>query len=228
MFYWDKTMLLLIPAIIIAGWAQNKVTSTYRKYKTVRTMNGYTGERIARMMLDQEGLYDIPVVETRGELSDHYDPGRRVVRLSRDVFHGTSIAAAGIAAHEIGHAIQHKEKYTPLVFRTSIAKVVGFANQASVFLFIIGILMSSSNLQNIGIVFFAATVVYQLVTLPVEFNASSRALKTLEGRGILFGDEIKGAKNVLGAAAMTYVAAAVMSISQLIRLIALSNRNNND
>ena len=225
-FYLDSTMLMLIPAIIIAMWAQGKVSSTYRKYRSVRTMNGYTGEQVARMMLDEADLYDIPVVETSGELSDHYDPMRRVVRLSRDVFHGTSVATAGIAAHEIGHAIQHKEHYKPLVLRTSIATGVNFASQMSMILFFLGIFLSIPGLTTIGIIFFSASVIYQLVTLPVEFNASNRALKVLEGRGILFGDEVNGAKKVLGAAAMTYVAAALMSITQLLRLIALSNRRN--
>ena len=225
-FYLDSTMLMLIPAIIIAMWAQGKVSSTYRKYRSVRTMNGYTGEQVARMMLDEAGLYDIPVVETSGELSDHYDPMRRVVRLSRDVFHGTSVASAGIAAHEIGHAIQHKEHYKPLVLRTSIATGVNFASQMSMILFFLGIFLSIPGLTTIGIIFFSASVIYQVVTLPVEFNASNRALKVLEGRGILFGDEVNGAKKVLGAAAMTYVAAALMSITQLLRLIALSNRRN--
>lgn len=225
-FYFDRTMLLLLPAIIIAFWAQSKVSSTYKKYRTVRTMNGYTGENVARMILDSAGLYDVPVVETRGELTDHYDPRSRVVRLSTDIFHGSSIAAAGIAAHEVGHAIQHQEQYKPLVLRTSMATAVNFSSQASIFIFMIGLLFSIPVLINIGIIFFTVAVFYQIITLPVEFNASRRALKILEGRNILYGNEVNGAKNVLSAAAMTYVAAALMSISQLIRLIAISNRNN--
>ena len=225
-FYFDRTMLLLLPAIIIAFWAQSKVSSTYKKYRTVRTMNGYTGENVARMMLDSAGLYDVPVVETRGELTDHYDPRSRVVRLSTDIFHGSSIAAAGIAAHEVGHAIQHQEQYKPLVLRTSMATAVNFSSQASIFIFMIGLLFSIPMLTNIGIIFFTVAVFYQIITLPVEFNASRRALKILESRNILYGNEVNGAKNVLSAAAMTYVAAALMSISQLIRLIAISNRNN--
>ena len=225
-FYFDRTMLLLLPAIIIAFWAQSKVSSTYKKYRTVRTMNGYTGENIARMILDSAGLYDVPVVETRGELTDHYDPRSRVVRLSTDIFHGSSIAAAGIAAHEVGHAIQHQEQYKPLVLRTSMATAVNFSSQASIFIFMIGLLFSIPMLTNIGIIFFTVAVFYQIITLPVEFNASRRALKILESRNILYGNEVNGAKNVLSAAAMTYVAAALMSISQLIRLIAISNRNN--
>lgn len=225
-FYFDRTMLLLLPAIIIAFWAQTKVSSTYKKYRTVRTMNGYTGENVARMMLDSAGLYDVPVVETRGELTDHYDPRSRVVRLSTDIFHGSSIAAAGIAAHEVGHAIQHQEQYKPLVLRTSMAVAVNISSQASIFIFMIGLIFSIPMLTNIGIIFFTVAVFYQIITLPVEFNASRRALKILESRNILYGNEVNGAKNVLSAAAMTYVAAALMSISQLIRLIAISNRNN--
>ena len=225
-FYFDRTMILLLPAIIIAFWAQTKVSSTYKKYRTVRTMNGYTGENVARMMLDSAGLYDVPVVETRGELTDHYDPRSRVVRLSTDIFHGSSIAAAGVAAHEVGHAIQHQEKYNPLVLRTSMAVAVNISSQASIFIFMIGLIFSIPMLTNIGIIFFTVAVFYQIITLPVEFNASRRALKILESRNILYGNEVNGAKNVLSAAAMTYVAAALMSISQLIRLIAISNRNN--
>jgi len=225
-FYFDRTMILLLPAIIIAFWAQSKVSGTYKKYRTVRTMNGYTGENVARMMLDAAGLYDVPVVEIRGELTDHYDPTSRVVRLSSDIYHGASIASAGIAAHEVGHAIQHKEAYKPLVLRTSIATAVNFSSQASIIIFMIGLLFSIPLLTNIGIIFFTVAVIYQLITLPVEFNASRRALNILESRNILYGNEVSGAKSVLSAAAMTYVAAALMSISQLIRLIAISNRNN--
>lgn len=224
--YFDRTMLLLIPALIMSMWAQGKISSTYKKYKDIRTINGYTGEKIARMMLDVAGLYDVPVMESSGELSDHYDPRRRLVKLSREIFYGTSIAAAGVAAHEVGHAIQHQEQYKPLVLRTSVASAVNFSSQISMILFFLGLFLGIPGLTTIGIIFFSAAVIYQIITLPVEFNASKRALLTLESRGILFGDEIKGAKNVLSAAAMTYVAAALMSISQLIRLIVLSNRNN--
>ena len=214
-FYFDRTMILLLPAVIIAFWAQTKVSSTYKKYKSVRTINGYTGENIARMILDSAGLYDVPVVEVRGELTDHYDPVSRQIRLSTEVFHRASIASAGVAAHEVGHAIQHAQAYKPLVLRTSIAKAVNFSSQASIIIFMLGLLFS-----------IPIAVFYQLVTLPVEFNASKRALNILENKNILYGDEIKGAKSVLSAAAMTYVAAALMSILQLIRLIAISNRNN--
>lgn len=225
-FYFDSTMILLIPAMIMAVWAQYKVSSTYNKYKNVSTMNGYTGEQIARMMLDSAGLYNVPVLETRGELTDHYDPRSKVVRLSTNIFHGRSIASAGVAAHEVGHAMQHAEAYKPLVLRTSIATAVNFSSQISIVIFMIGLLFSFPMLTNLGIIFFTIAVFYQLITLPVEFNASRRALKILESKNILYSNEVNGAKNVLSAAAMTYVAAALMSISQLIRLIALSNRNN--
>ncbi len=224
--YFDRTIILLLPAMIIAFWAQSKVSSTYKKYRTVRTMNGYTGEKVARMILDAAGLYNVPVLETSGELTDHYDPRSRVIRLSRDIYYGTSIASAGIAAHEVGHAIQHQEAYKPLVLRTSIARAVNFSSQASILIFMIGLLFSIPFLTNLGIAFFTVAVIYQLITLLVEFNASRRARNILENRNILYGNEINGAKNVLSAAAMTYVAAALMSISQLIRLIAISNRNN--
>ena len=225
-FYYDKTMLILIPAVIIAFWAQSKVSSTYRKYRQQPMAAGYTGEQVARMILDGAGLYNVPVLLTGGELSDHYDPSKRVIKLSRDIFYGNSIAAAGVAAHEVGHAIQHQQSYKPLVLRTSMATAVNFSSQASIFIFMIGLLFSIPVLTNIGIIFFTVAVIYQLITLPVEFNASRRALNILESRNILYGNEVNGAKNVLTAAAMTYVAAALMSISQLIRLIAISNRNN--
>ena len=227
-FYFDRTMILLLPAVIIAFWAQTKVSSTYKKYKSVRTINGYTGENIARMILDSAGLYDVPVVEVRGELTDHYDPVSRQIRLSTEVFHRASIASAGVAAHEVGHAIQHAQAYKPLVLRTSIAKAVNFSSQASIIIFMLGLLFSIPMLTNLGIIFFTVAVFYQLVTLPVEFNASSRALKLLEARGILYDKEVDGSRNVLSAAALTYVAATLMAVLQLVRLIAISNRNSND
>ena len=161
--YFDKTMLLLVPAMIIAFWAQTKVSSTYKRYKNVRIANGYTGENIARMILDAQGLYDIPVVEVRGELTDHYDPVSRQVRLSTEVFHRASIASAGVAAHEVGHAIQHAQNYKPLVLRTSIARAVNFSSQASIIIFMLGLLFSIPALTNIGIIFFSVAVFYQIV-----------------------------------------------------------------
>lgn len=222
MFFYDSTLILLVPAIIISGIAQLKIKSSFSKYSKVNSSNGYTGAKVARMLLDDGGLFDIPVEIVRGKLTDHYDPSKRVMRLSGEVYNGTSVAAIGVAAHETGHALQDKEHYVPLKLRNAIVPAVNFSSNASWLLFLIGIILSISSLINIGIILFSAVVVFQLITLPVEFNASSRALSILESRNILYGDEIKGARSVLNAAAMTYVAAALMAISQLIRLVLLS------
>lgn len=225
-FYFDRTMLILLPALLISFWAQSKINSTYNKYRNVRTLNGYTGEQIARMMLNEAGLSFVNIEMVNTRLGDHYDPTSKVLRLSPEVYGGTSIAAAGIAAHEVGHAIQHKESYKPLILRNSIVPVVNFGSNISWVLFVIGLFMGNSLLVNLGIILFSGVVVFQLVTLPVEFNASSRAINILDKRGILYANEVSSAKKVLGAAAMTYVASALMAISQLLRLIAISKRDN--
>lgn len=224
----DPTYILLVPALIISFWAQTKVNSAFNKYKQVRTMNGYTGEQVARQILNGAGLYDIPIEMVNTRLGDHYDPVNRVLRLSPEVYNGSTIAAAGIAAHEVGHAIQHKESYAPLSFRNSIFPIVNISSNLSWVIFIAGIIMSIRPLISIGIIMFSVVVLFQIITLPVEFNASNRALNILENRGIIYGEELKGAKKVLDAAAMTYVAAAIMSVSQLIRLLAISERKNNE
>ncbi|MBZ9608349.1 zinc metallopeptidase [Clostridium estertheticum] len=222
MLFYDNTMVVLLPAIIISGLAQLKIKSSFSKYSKVNSANGYTGEKVARMLLDDAGLFDIPVEIVGGKLTDHYDPSKRVMRLSKEVYNGTTVAAIGVAAHETGHALQDKEKYAPLKIRNAIVPAVNFSSNASWLLFLIGIILSVPSLVNIGIILFSAVVVFQLITLPVEFNASSRALTILESKSILYGDEIKGAKAVLSAAAMTYVAATLMAVSQLIRLVLLS------
>lgn len=224
MFY-DSSFIILIPALIISFWAQSKIKSTFQKYSRVQTTKGYTGAQVARMLLDANGLFDVPVEIIGGNLSDHYDPSHRVMRLSHDVFYGTSVASIGVAAHETGHAIQHQQNYIPLNLRNAIVPVVNFSSSASWILFFIGIVLKWAGLINLGILLFAAVVVFQLITLPVEFNASKRALRILRDREILYGDEISGAKAVLDAAAMTYIAAALMAISQLLRLILISNRS---
>ena len=224
-FYFDPTYILLIPAMIISFWAQQKINSAYSKYSRVRTMNGYTGQQVAQMILNEAGLYDIRIEQVNSRLGDHYDPKSRVLRLSPEVYSGATIAAAGIAAHEVGHAIQHQQAYKPLVVRNSIVPVVNFSSNISWIIFVAGLLLSIKPLVTLGIILFSAAVVFQLITLPVEFNASNRALSILENRGILYGDEVKGAAKVLDAAAMTYVAATLMAVSQLIRLIAISRRN---
>lgn len=220
--FFDSSFIILIPALIIAAWAQFKVSSTFDKYSRYGNRNGYTGAQVARMLLDSNGLYDIPVELTPGRLTDHYDPSQRVMRLSQEVYYGNSVASIGVAAHETGHAIQHKEHYAPLVVRNSIVPAVNFGSNASWILFMLGLVFRMRGLLSIGILLFTVVVAFQIITLPVEFNASNRALKVLENKGVLYGDELKGAKSVLSAAAMTYVAAALTSISQLIRLIFIS------
>ena len=222
------TYLILIPAILISAWAQFKVSSTFNKYSTVRSINGYTGAQVARILLNDAGLQEVEIQQVPGRLSDHYDPRAKVLRLSSDVYGSTSVASIGVAAHEVGHAIQDKESYSALVFRNAIVPVVNFSSSLSWILFFIGILLSYSTLVTIGIILFSVVVLFQLVTLPVEFNASSRALKLLEARGILYDKEVEGARKVLSAAALTYVAATLMAVLQLVRLIAISNRNSND
>ena len=227
-YYIDPTYLILIPAILISAWAQFKVSSTFNKYSTVRSINGYTGAQVARILLNDAGLQEVEIQQVPGRLSDHYDPRAKVLRLSSDVYGSTSVASIGVAAHEVGHAIQDKESYSALVFRNAIVPVVNFSSSLSWILFFIGILLSYSTLVTIGIILFSVVVLFQLVTLPVEFNASSRALKLLEARGILYDKEVDGAGKVLSAAALTYVAATLMAVLQLVRLIAISNRNSND
>ena len=224
MFFLDSTMILLLPAIIISAWAQFRIKASFSKYSKVNSVNGYTGAQVARMLLDGAGLFDIPVEIVQGKLTDHYDPSKRVMRLSKEVYNGTSVASIGVAAHETGHAMQDKENYVPLRLRNSIVPAVNISSNASWVLFIMGVILSIPSLINIGIVLFSAVVAFQLITLPVEFNASSRALNILESKSILYGDEINGAKSVLNAAAMTYLSAALMAVSQLIRLL-LIGRN---
>ncbi|MGL5149681.1 MAG: zinc metallopeptidase [Clostridium sp.] len=224
-YYFDPTMIIILPAIIISIWAQFKVNGAYNKYSGVRTMNGYTGEQVARMMLDEAGLYNVPIEMVHNKLGDHYDPKSRVLRLSPDVYSGATIASAGIAAHEVGHAIQHANGYKPLEIRNSIVPIVNIGSSLSWILFFAGIVFSITQLTTLGIIFFSGAVLFQLITLPVEFNASKRALVILENRGILYGDEVNGAEKVLSAAAMTYVAAAIMAVANLLRLIAIANRD---
>ncbi|GAA0121498.1 MAG: zinc metallopeptidase [Clostridium argentinense] len=224
-YYYDPTMIILIPALIIAMWAQYNIKSTFNKYSKIYSSMGYTGKDVARIILDSYGLFDIPIEMVRGKLTDHYDPSRRVVRLSQEVYEGTSLSSIGVAAHEIGHAIQHKENYGPIRLRTALVPIANLGSNASWILFFMGIIFSIKPLVTTGIVLFAAVVLFQLVTLPVEFNASNRAIAVLQSKGILVGDEIRGARKVLNAAALTYVAAVITALSQLARLILISRRN---
>lgn len=222
MFYLDPTYLLLIPGILLALWAQSKVQITFNKYSKVASNSGASAATVARNILDYNGLSDVPVEMVAGHLTDHYDPSAKVLRLSESVYHSTSIAAIGIAAHEAGHAIQHQTEYTPLKVRSMLVPIAQIGSNASWFLILLGILMSNPMMARFGVILFSAAVLFQLVTLPVEYNASSRALVVLEGGGYLDRDEVGGAKKVLNAAALTYLAAALISILQLIRLIILT------
>lgn len=222
MFFWDPTMILLIPAVIITAYAQMKVQSTYHKYSQVASKRGMTGADVARYILNQNGLHDIPVERVAGELSDHYDPRSRVVRLSAGVYSSTSLAALGVAAHEVGHAVQHDTGYLPLYIRNTIVPVTQFGSCLAMPLFFIGLFMGSPMLAEVGVILFSAIVFFQIVTLPVEFNASSRALATLSGEGFLDETELKGTRKVLSAAALTYVAAALMAVLELVRLLIIS------
>lgn len=228
MMYYGSDFIILLPALLIAAWAQYKVSSTFEKYSQIRSISGFSGAQAARALLDANGLFDVPVEIIGGRLTDHYDPSKRIMRLSEDVFYGTSVAAIGVAAHETGHAVQHQERYSPLIIRNSIAPVASFSSSASWIIIMLGFFFRFSGLIQIGMLLFTAVVFFQIITLPVEFNASSRALKMLSSRGILYEDEIQGAKNVLSAAAMTYVAAALTAILQLVRLFLLSNSRNRD
>lgn len=230
MFYpmMDWTMIVLLPAILLAVWAQNKVKSTFEQYSRVRSRRGITGREAARAILTSYGLGSMPIKPIAGQLTDHYDPQSRSLSLSEPVYDSTSIAAIGVAAHEVGHAVQHATGYKPLALRNSIVPVVNLTNMASWPLFLMGLIVGNSRLMNIGILLFVGVVVFHLVTLPVELDASRRALKVLSSNGMMDGEEVTGARKVLGAAAMTYVAALVQSVLQLVRLLLLRNSRSRD
>lgn len=224
----DPTFILLIPAMLFAFWAQWKVKSTYEKFAQVPAANGMTGREMARAIMARNGIGDVAIEPVGGVLSDHYDPRSRRVRLSGENFDGNSIAAIAVAAHEVGHVIQHHEGYVPLSLRSNIAPVAGFGSTLAMPLFIVGAFffrgMPFGNvLMDLGILFFSGAVLFQLVTLPVEFDASRRALAQLTESGAVMPQEVAGAKQVLDAAALTYVAAAAMAALQLIRLLVLRN-----
>ncbi|NQT33872.1 zinc metallopeptidase [bacterium] len=221
-FFFDPSMVLLIPAIILAFWAQNKVKSTYRYYKREASNSGLSGAEVARKILDQQGLNNVKVVSTKGELSDHYDPRKKTIRLSETNYHGSSVSSLGVAAHEVGHAAQHAEGYLALKFRHVLLLPANFGSTLAFPIFIAGFIFSSVNfLMDIGIYLFLGALAFQLITLPVEFDASKRALATLRSSGIMAESEIAGARKVLNAAALTYVAAATMALAHLLRLIVL-------
>lgn len=224
----DPTMVILLPAIILTIYAQIKISSTFNSYSRVHAAAGYTGAQVARRLLDNKGLYDVQVDVIEGNLTDHYDPRGRVVRLSHDVYYGTSIASLGVAAHETGHAVQHDEAYAPFNMRAAIVPVASFGSRVAPWLIILGFFLSAPSLLQVGIVAFTAVVLFQIITLPVEFNASSRALAFLENGAYLARDEVRGARKVLSAAALTYVAAALTAVLTLVRFLILANAGRRD
>jgi Zn-dependent membrane protease YugP len=220
-FLFHPSTILLIPAIILTIYAQSKISGAYRRYSRVRSSSGRTGADVARMILNENGLYDVRVEQVAGDLTDHYDPRAHVVRLSSGVYNSTSIAAIAVAAHETGHAVQHADGYAPLKIRSAFVPVASFGSQIGPFLILLGFFLPSLPfLLTLGIYAFAFAVLFQIVTLPVEYNASNRALAFLEGNGIVSGsEELSGAKSMLSAAALTYVAAALTAILTLLRFV---------
>ena len=227
--YFDRTYILIVIGVVISLIASAKVKSTYAKYSKVQSMSGMTGAMAAEQTLRNAGIYDVRIQRVSGHLTDHYDPRNKTLNLSDSVINSTSVAAIGVACHEVGHAIQDARSYAPLKFRNSFVPVANFGATLSWPMILIGLLMGGSNvLVTIGIVLFSFAVLFQLVTLPVEFNASNRAIRILGETGILRGDEIGYTRKVLGAAALTYVAAAAASILQLLRLILLFGGRDRD
>lgn len=236
MFYFDPTYLVIVPALIFSLWASARVNSTFNKYSRVASRNGITGAQAARRVLDSHGLYHVQIEYVSGHLSDHYDPTTQTLRLSESVYGNTSTAAIGVACHEAGHAIQHAEEYAPLKLRQAIIPITNIGSRIGIYLFMIGLIISifagtgsilGMGMAWAGIALFSFTAIFQLVTLPTEFNASSRALEEIERAGILYADEIPSAKKVLNAAAMTYVAALAVSLTQLLRLLLIISRFSN-
>ncbi len=221
-------IIFVLPPLIVAMWAQYNVNSTFNKFKKVGNSRGYTAYDVARRILDMNGLANVKIERVQGHLSDHFDPKANVVRLSDSTYQSNSVAAIGVAAHEVGHAVQHATSYAPIKIRNTIVPVVQISSYAAFPLAIIGIILSNTTMIYAGIILFAAVVLFQIITLPVEFNASRRAIKTLESNYILEGKELMGAKKVLVAAALTYVASAAVAIGNLLRLLVLANGRSRD
>ncbi|NMB97593.1 MAG: zinc metallopeptidase [Clostridiaceae bacterium] len=216
-------LLLVVPAFIFSLYAQYKVKSTFSKYQRLQSKYGYTGAEVSRIILDRNQLHNVSVQMTGGSLTDHYDPRTQVIRLSQSVYGNRSVAALGVAAHETGHAIQHKIGYKPLVLRGTLVPVANIGSMAGPYLAIFGLIFNFLQLTYVGIILYAGAVAFYLVTLPVEINASKRAIEALETSGILAWDEVEPARKVLRAAAMTYLASAAVAIASLLRLIMLTN-----
>lgn len=231
MYFYDWTYFLVIIGAIICMIASARVNSTFKKYSKYRSMTGMTGAQAAERILNYAGIYDVTIQHVSGNLTDHYNPKQKTLNLSDPVYNSTSVAAIGVAAHECGHAIQHQQEYAPLSIRSAIVPVANIGSQLAWPLILIGLFISSNTgvfFINLGIIAFSFAVIFQLVTLPVEFNASGRALRILGDTGILAESELPYTKKVLSAAALTYVASAAAAILQLLRLILLTNRRRSD
>lgn len=221
-FFFDPTMFILIPGILLAIYAQAKIRGTFNRYSKIAARSGMTGAQVAKRLLENNQIYDIAVEQTPGKLSDHYDPTAKVLRLSPEVYNSNSLSALGVAAHEVGHVMQHQFGYAAFSIRNAIVPIANIGSYAAFPLLILGLFMGIPQLVQIGVIAFGAAVLFQLVTLPVEFNASSRAIHSLEMGGYLIGDEVTASRKVLNAAALTYVAATVMALLQFLRLLLLS------
>ena len=230
--YFDPTYFLVLIGVVLSLIASGKVKSTFSKYANVRNSRGITGAEAAEQVLHRAGIYDVKIERVGGNLTDHYDPRSKVLRLSDSVYGQTSVAAVGVAAHECGHAIQHAKGYAPLKLRSTLVPIANFGSKIAWPLIIFGLFIrgeSSVLLINLGIIAFLGAVLFQLITLPVEFNASNRAIRMIADSGMMYGEEIKGAKKVLSAAALTYVASAATAILQLLRIVILTGgRRRND
>ncbi len=224
MYYYDWTYILVLIGVVLCSLASLNVSSTFKRFNKVGNQRNLTGEQVATMILHDAGIYDVPVQRVSGDLTDHYSPNEKVLRLSDSVYSSTSVGAIGVAAHECGHAIQHNTGYAPLSIRSAVIQMANIGSTISYPLILAGLLFGYTGLINIGAALFTLVVIAQFVTLPVEFNASSRALRILRENNILEGSELSGARSVLTAAALTYVAALVSSILQLARLLLLSRR----
>lgn len=221
-------IILVLPAFIFSLFAQFKVTSTFRKYSNMSNSRYMTGAQASRMILDRHGLYDVGVEPVPGELTDHYDPRIKTVRLSESVYYSTSLAALGVAAHETGHAVQHASGYIPLALRSSLVPVANIGSAVGPYLAMFGLMLNMPYLLQLGIILFIGAVAFYLITLPVEFNASKRAIQMLKGEYVLNYAEIQPVKKVLGAAAMTYVASAAVAMANLLRLVLLAGRRDEE
>ncbi|MBU9738703.1 zinc metallopeptidase [Diplocloster agilis] len=231
-YFWDPTYILIIIGLILSLWASSRVKSTYAKYSRVRSMSGMTGAEAAARILHTAGIYDVQIQHVSGDLTDHYDPRNKTLNLSDSVYGSPSVAAVGVAAHECGHAIQDAKSYAPLKIRGAFVPVANLGSGLSMPLILIGLIFGVNSqwgiLVDVGIILFSLAVLFQLITLPVEFNASRRAIQMVESTGILYGDEVDGTKKVLSAAALTYVASAAAAMLSLLRLILLFGGRNRD